>query len=858
MLPLSRSRTSSAAAPLLTCIVLAGLLVIAPQAAAAQPQTPEKGAVQGLVTEVDGAPLPGTTVRLIGPLPVSTVRVTTADLEGHFEFPAVEPGTYRMEAELPGFELTQIPQIVVRALQASVSAIVMQFRAIKETVQVTAQTETAPELVERESTSGRSVVSNRTLESLPLPSEQVLEALPLLPGVVRGRDGRISIGGTMPSDSILLFNGVDLTDPFTGQYRLRLPLEAVAQMDLHTGVYPSTYGQLIGGLVDITTAPGGEKWKFQFNNFLPRVRFNKSGLGGVEAASPRFRLSGPLIPGRLYLSQAGEYHFDSVDINDVPGPPGGSDNLRTTGWESLTQLDWFVNDRHRFSFTTILFPQDENLAGLNGLTPVSATTNIDRRARTFVGEHQWLIDSTSLLKTSVQLNQASTDVDPLGVEPLEVIPEGVQGNAFHQQGLGTTRWQGKVVYSRALGDSRLSHLLEVGGVVQRLSLSGDYENDTILVEGASRQLLQRIDFAGSGSLSGHKTEWAGFVQDRWKLNDRFALDLGTRVSSDSFTNDLRLEPRIGSSWDLTGNGATFIKAAAGLMHRRVFLGEALWEQLPTRVETTPVQGIEGGGVARALVPRLGKNISAPKSFLVTVEVDQKINPGLIVRAKYAQREGHDLLAVNRLDPQGVLVDADEDAFNAVQEDPAAGLGTLLLDNSGSSTYRELELTVGQRIARDGQVFFSYVRSSSVGDLNDFNNIAGESPAAIVRPNRRARLPFDSPNRFLFWGTINLPNKIRVAPVVEWRSGFPYSLLNEDQSYLGKPNSQRFPSLLTLDTQITKDFKFAKYHVRAGVKLFNIGGKFNPRDVISNVASPFFGDLRNNVGFQLRGKFQLLF
>ena len=98
----------------------------------------------------------------------------------------------------------------------------------------------------------------------------------------------------------------------------------------------------------------------------------------------------------------------------------------------------------------------------------------------------------------------------------------------------------------------------------------------------------------------------------------------------------------------------------------------------------------------------------------------------------------------------------------------------------------------------------------------------------------------------FWG-------IEASPVVDWHSGFPYSLLNEYQGYVGFPNSERFPRFFSLDLKLGKEFRlplpWVKNHVlRGSLTVFNLTNHSNPRDVYSNIASPSFNHF---VGLQHR-------
>ena len=64
------------------------------------------------------------------------------------------------------------------------------------------------------------------LKSVAL-NQDFQEALPLLPGVVRGLDGLIRIKGGRTNQTNTLVNTASVTDPFTGQPALMLPAVAV-------------------------------------------------------------------------------------------------------------------------------------------------------------------------------------------------------------------------------------------------------------------------------------------------------------------------------------------------------------------------------------------------------------------------------------------------------------------------------------------------------------------------------------------------------------------------------------------------------------------------------------------------------
>jgi hypothetical protein len=183
--------------------------------------------------------------------------------------------------------------------------------------------------------------------------------------------------------------------------------------------------------------------------------------------------------------------------------------------------------------------------------------------------------------------------------------------------------------------------------------------------------------------------------------------------------------------------------------------------------------------------------------------------------------------------------------------PAEG-GALQVESDGAGSYRELQVSVRRTWERDQQVFVSYVRASATGELNDFASIFQRMDTPLLQPAGRARSANDAPHRVLAWGTFNLPRRIVVSPVGEWRSGFPYSPLNVRHLYDGAPNTRSFPQFMAVDAVVYKTFTVKRRDTDVGVQLFNLTGHRNPRDVYPVTSSLQFGQFANSVGTILRG------
>jgi hypothetical protein len=156
-----------------------------------------------------------------------------------------------------------------------------------------------------------------------------------------------------------------------------------------------------------------------------------------------------------------------------------------------------------------------------------------------------------------------------------------------------------------------------------------------------------------------------------------------------------------------------------------------------------------------------------------------------------------------------------------------------------------------------------VRSRAYGYLNDPALFFGNNPQAVIQPDARARLPFDTPNRWLFWADISGPKKFTLIPVWDLHTGFPYSPENQFREYVGPRNTRRYPRLSSMDLQVSRPFSLhmgekRRLQVRAGFGVFNVFNHFNPRDVQSNLDSDRFGEFFNDAWREYHGKFVFQF
>jgi hypothetical protein len=92
---------------------------------------------------------------------------------------------------------------------------------------------------------------------------------------------------------------------------------------------------------------------------------------------------------------------------------------------------------------------------------------------------------------------------------------------------------------------------------------------------------------------------------------------------------------------------------------------------------------------------------------------------------------------------------------------------------------------------------------------------------------------------LSWSYFPLSEKWALAYMLEWRSGYPFSVENEEGRIIGAANSRRFPDFFEVNVHLERrfDFRGHRWALRGGVN--NLVDRLNPTVVNNNISSPDF-------------------
>jgi hypothetical protein len=383
-------------------------------------------------------------------------------------------------------------------------------------------------------------------------------------------------------------------------------------------------------------------------------------------------------------------------------------------------------------------------------------------------------------------------------------------------------------YSR---DWRGQHLFKFGLDLQYSGYRGDSTSRPVEIRRLEGSLAELDVFGPPTVQDVAGAEFSLFAQDRWRMGSRVTLELGYRMDRDHIVDKFNWSTRGGASIAVLPEGRGILRGGLGNFAARTPLNVGAFPQFERRTVTRFGPDGVALGPPVTFEPVIATPLRTPEGIIGNVEWNQRFSRRFLFKANFLKRTGTREYLLN--------------------PDPVRGV--VVLSSDGESRYREVEVTGRYLGSARRDLTVSYVRSHGTSDLNTYDQYYGNLRNPILRGNERNLIPVDVPNRLIIQGTIGLPGQWDFVPVVEVRSGFPFSAVNEFQDFVGERNrAGRLPTVRTLDFSLARPWQVKKYRFRAGLKVYNIFGANAERDVQNNVTSPNYGTVYNplerSIGF----------
>lgn len=528
------------------------VLVLLPMLFSAYPLLSQSSTItiSGVVTDAEsGDALPGVTVMLYAADDDSlskVVRGAVTNTYGFFSLPKVETKPWRMVVRSIGYH-DHVQDISPGSDRERFDVALAEMMEGEETVTVTAEREVGP------STRKISTITLNTdyLQRLPMlgGESDILRTLQLMPGVQQATEisSGLYVRGGSPDQNLTLLDEVVIYNPsHLGGFLSTFNSDAIKDVRLIKGAFPSQYGGRLASVLDLTMREGTKK--------------GIAGSGGISLISSRLTVEGPISDRSTFMLSGRRFYADLVK-NLIAG--GDSDIPDYVFYDLNGKVNYEISESDKL-YLSVYHGRD-----LLDYTDNSDEVNIGWGNTT--GNLRWAHIFSPSLFTNFSLSYSGYD---FGAE----IGER-QGGFDEEDGF----------WSRFLAESGINDV--------RVRGEGQYfpDEDHIVrfgIEGVRHSFTRRqIDTTLSASTTvsalssaiGTKTdealEGALYAQDEWQATDRLALNLGGRLTWFDNGSYFYGEPRLSGTYALTGN--VQLTGAVALAHQPLHLVSRNDIALPT-------------------------------------------------------------------------------------------------------------------------------------------------------------------------------------------------------------------------------------------------------------------------------------
>jgi Carboxypeptidase regulatory-like domain len=317
------------------CIVVTAFCLCLAMSAPLLAQRADRAIISGVVTDGQGAALPGATVIVKNDATgVETTLVTNE--AGAYTSPPLVLGQYTVTVDLTGFKKAVTSGILLQGGESLRNDITMQVGAIEETITVQGRSPidvTTPDVAH--------TVNEKYYRELPFITasdvrlaESVLQIqpgyLPMRPNgdpMFRGSqfNSRINGGQTMATENF--FDGAAFGYAVGHQqsHESTPPVEAVQEVKVISTTYSAQYGHTSGGFIEYTGKSGTNTFRGSVYEYMADDALNSNGIfaerAGLDVTPLRndnfgFTLGGPMIlPG--YNGRNRTFFFTNIDYTRI-------------------------------------------------------------------------------------------------------------------------------------------------------------------------------------------------------------------------------------------------------------------------------------------------------------------------------------------------------------------------------------------------------------------------------------------------------------------------------------------------------------------------------------------------------------
>ncbi|HWO27757.1 MAG TPA: carboxypeptidase-like regulatory domain-containing protein, partial [Candidatus Acidoferrum sp.] len=305
------------------------------------------GSLHGTVVDKTGAAVPDAQVTATE-ISTDSSRTTKTDNTGSFSFAQVNPGTYHLQIEKPGFKVYLNGKVEVLVATPTNVDVELELGSVSQ--QVTVESAAVPALNTQDATMGNTFGQDE-VQSLPFLARNVVNLLTLQPGVVftgmsdtdqlamgttsglDARDG--AVDGVRSNQTNITVDGIDANDwqnqaAFTSA--LPITLDSVQEFRVTTTNANATDGIVGGAQVALVTKSGTNdfhgnlRWYYRTSGPNANDYFNN--LNGIPRGKDQRNIAGGSLGGPIKKKRA-FFFIDNEDRRESVAAPAPTRNVPT-------------------------------------------------------------------------------------------------------------------------------------------------------------------------------------------------------------------------------------------------------------------------------------------------------------------------------------------------------------------------------------------------------------------------------------------------------------------------------------------------------------------------------------------------
>jgi hypothetical protein len=780
-------------------------------------------AITGKVVDETGAAIEGARVELRGAF--GAPFAASSDRAGGFKLTLPAAGEYLIRAERLGFYLYQGKPRQFEPGPGDLTIVMNHLQEFSDRIDVVY----SPPAIDPAQPSDKKELDNTEILNVPYPApHDYRNALPMMDGVVQDNQGRAHFNGAQQNQTNYMLDGFNISDPVTGRLEARVNIESIQAMEVQTSRFSAENGRGSAGVLDLRTKMGDDRYRFAGTNFVPGV----SSLGGwhFNKWTPRLEFSGPFAKGRAWFHNGFDMFYDADTIRELPQGENRSHGITTS---NLSRFQVNLTPSAILTGSFLLNYADTDRAGLSFFNPIEATTSRNQSLYMSTARIQKYFAGGALVDGGYADTRGIMSNLPQGNSLYQITPEGNRGNYFtgFDRHFFRQQWMGNVFLPVVRWGGE--HRLKAGVDFEREAFHQKVMRHDYAVLRDDRSVARYVTFEGSPFQARKNFAGAYYAQDAWSPRDGLLFESGLRVEWNEIVRDLQVAPRLAVAWAPKRLADTKFSAGWGVYYDSINLELVSREQEQTSLATFyPPSGSPIGPLATSFLVN-DRALRAPFAHTLSFSVERKLWGGYYLRSGTMERIGRRGLTF-------VPQTAADDALGL------AGAAYELV-NARRPKYRAFEISLRKTFAARYEWFVGYTRSSTRS--NTAVDYSVENP--VFARQAPGPFPWDTPNRVHMWGWAPLPNRIlprilrfttrntTAAYLVEYRTGFPFSVVNEESVLVGGPNAKRFPDYFNINLHLERQFRALHYLWAWRFGFNNLTNNGNPNVVNNVMGTPQF-------------------